>query len=132
MKKIAISAIAITVFTIGLADAASSVDSKVLASGTWNCTINGHSQQWKFNGKNGFTMNGESGKYKISGNSMDLVMGQHTGRVKVTNLNNDKLVFEDSEGITNCKKATAKTDKPTDKDNGGLVERGRQINFTPF
>lgn len=109
---------------------ANAVDVVMLAGGMWSCSINGNSQQWKFDEKNGFTMNGESGSYEISGSSMSLVMGQHAGAIEVTTLTNDKLVFEDSEGVTHCEKAKDVSGKPTDS--GGLAGRGRQINFAPF
>jgi len=76
-----------------------------LAGGTWSCMINGNSQQWKFDEKNGFTMNGGSGTYEISGGSMNLDMGRYFGVIEVMILTNDKLVFQDRDGITNCEKA---------------------------
>lgn len=106
------------------------IDVAALASGTWNCSINGNSQQWKFDEKNGFTMNGENGTYEISGSSMNLAMGQHAGVIEVTALTNDNLVFQDPEGTTNCEKAKEVSEKPAD--GGGLPERGQQINFVPF
>lgn len=75
-----------------------------LTSGTWNCLINGNSQKWKFDEKNGFTMNDGSGTYEISGGSMNLDMGRYVGAIEVMTLTNDKLVFQDGEGITNCEK----------------------------
>lgn len=80
------------------------IDVATLASGTWNCTINGNSQQWKFDEKNGFTMNGGSGTYEISGSSMNLDMGRYAGVIEVRVLTKDKLVFEDPDGTTNCEK----------------------------
>lgn len=106
------------------------IDVAALASDTWSCTINGNSQQWKFDEKNGFTMNGENGTYEISGSSMNLAMGQHAGVIEVTTLTNDKLVFQDSDGITSCEKANEASEKPAD--GAGLSQRGRQINFAPF
>lgn len=109
---------------------ATPIDVSTLASVTWNCTINGNSQQWKFDEKNGFTMNEGNGTYEISGSSMNLDMGRHAGVIEVTTLTNDKLVFQDSDGITNCEKANEASEKPAD--GGGLSQRGRQINFAPF
>lgn len=129
IKKEAIAAV-IAISFAGIANAASNVDTKLLAAGTWNCSINGNAQQWKFDAKNGFTMNGERGTYKVSGNNMDLVMGSATGTVNVKTLTNDKLVFQDSDGTTNCGKAAAKSGKQGD--GGGLAGRGHQMNFSPF
>lgn len=130
MNKLSVLAITLTMSATTLANAATKIDAKVLASGTWDCTINGNSQQWAFNEKNGFTMNGESGKYKISGSNMNLEMGAQVGTVAVTKLSKDALVFEDSDGITSCKKS--KTNAATQKNNSGFGERGRTINFVPF
>jgi hypothetical protein len=106
------------------------IDVATLASGTWNCTINGNSQQWKFDEKNGFTMNDGSGTYKISGISMNLDMGRHAGVIEVMTLTNDSLVFRDSDGITSCEKANKASKKPAD--GSGLSQRSQQINFAPF
>lgn len=115
---------------VDAAASANAIDVATLASGIWNCTINGNSQQWKFDEKNGFTMNGENGTYEISGSSMNLAMGQHAGVIEVTALANDKLVFQDPDGITSCEKGNEASEKPAD--GGGLSQRGRQINFSPF
>lgn len=69
-------------------------------------------------------MNGEKGKYKISGNKMDLVMGANAGTVQINTLSVDKLVFTDSDGTTNCNKSSGKANKGNE--NGGLVSRGPQ------